>query len=171
MAPAPTPGPKGNPLKRKLGPLPAWAWALALVGAFVIYRRVRSVRSDAGAGNTFLPNVSAAPAQTPQVPPAGAGDDAGGIATQAFLDQLRGQGVVIDQLTGALISTPATVATPTSAGGTQEASAPAATTTTTTYQAPVDSGGGYVPQGSPPTVFPTSRPATNPVPGAPPTAV
>lgn len=52
----PTPATEGggqNPLTRKLGPLPAWGWALAIAGGFIAFRLVRGQGAfPSGGGGT-----------------------------------------------------------------------------------------------------------------------
>ena len=58
MAPTPPPAsskPKGNILTKKVGPLPGWAWALAIVIVGFIAYRAYKARQDAAANQATAP--------------------------------------------------------------------------------------------------------------------
>lgn len=112
-------------LTRKVGPLPVWAWAAAILGLALLYLRLRP---------SAPPAVGEAP--TP-APVDGSGGDAGGVTGSAgsfgdagqsndLIAQLYGVNAAsIDQLTGALLTKQSIDATPPNEGGPPGASAQA----------------------------------------------
>lgn len=153
MAP-PVPKPKvsaGNPLTRKLGPLPAWAWLLIVVGGFLAYRRLHGGQANDVSAPTFSGGA---------VGPAGtgssvvSGDESGGGGLSSLEQALEAQQATIDQLTGRLTQTPAEVAAPTSQGAPQGAAAQSGPASSPA-PAPAPAAATVV------TSYPESRPSTN----------
>lgn len=101
-----------NPLTRKLGPLPAWAWAGVVVGAYLVYAHSRP--ADAQAAGLSLSRS----------PDASRGADEAG-QQGSLEDLLAGQQGSIDALLAALLGTSASQAAPTGGGGAPGASSQA----------------------------------------------
>lgn len=105
---------------RKLGPLPTWAWALALIGSLLVYRHVRASREQTIGGQFSLPAVRAA---TPVNPAPAEGASGGGgpampeLPSDLLAQFFAHQTATIDALTAALTSTPAGQAAPLDSGG------------------------------------------------------
>lgn len=104
---------------RKLGPLPAWAWLLVLAGGFLAYRHVRANREQSLGGQFSLPAVRAA---TPSAPSGDESASGGGgpalpeLPSDLLAQFLSHQTATIDNLTAALIGTPAAAAAPVEGG-------------------------------------------------------
>lgn len=129
---------KANPLTRKLGPLPAWAWLGVLVGAYLVYSHSASA-SSSGAGGSSTGGTG--PLAQPAAP---LGESGGGSLD--LLSLLQQQASQIDDLLGAVIGTSAAGAggagappgAASSNGAASSASTAPAEPTTGTEPAPVE---------------------------------
>lgn len=103
----------GQRLTGKVGPLPAWAWAALILGAFLLYTRLHS--SSSSSGDATAPASTSSSDQTPVTgdtsgsPPASGGGDPASNVNDGLLSQLSGFGSSIDALTAAVQSSPAFV--------------------------------------------------------------
>ena len=96
MAPAPSPSPKGSPgrslgarLGRKVGPLPVWLWAAAILGAYLLYTRLHPSTATTPA------TASAAPGNTTGADTSG-GVGSVGTDLSAVTAQLGSLGASVD---------------------------------------------------------------------------
>jgi hypothetical protein len=108
VAPSPSPKPKsggglGKRLTRKVGPLPVWAWAAVILGAYLLWSR-RS--GGAATADTTAPTPTATSAGSDslaQVPASGQGSSADNL-NGVLLDQLSANTSSLDALTSQLLS-------------------------------------------------------------------
>lgn len=133
------PRPAGNPLTRKLGPLPMWAWLVLVVAAFYLYRR-----SHPSSGGTAGAGTSSTDAANP-VP----GFDAASMSGGGGIGATATPQVVNNYYYGT------TAAAQAAGGGTS----PGATATGTTGTRSGTNAAGTVgtPASLPPTIQPTNR--------------
>lgn len=94
-----------NRLTAKVGPLPVWAWAAVILGAYLLYSRL-------GAQSKATTSPDAASASTPdgttgaaQVPASGQGSSADNLSG-SLLDSLGADTSAIDALTAQILSAP-----------------------------------------------------------------
>lgn len=106
MAPPPKP-PKskaglGQRLTAKVGPLPVWGWAVAILGAYLLYTRLHPAAAAAtsSTNSTATPDTSGDSAS--QVPSSGQGSAADNM-NGLLLDQLSANTSSLDALTSQLL--------------------------------------------------------------------
>lgn len=106
MAPPPKP-PKskaglGQRLTAKVGPLPVWGWAVAILGAYLLYTRLHPAAAAAtsSTNSTATPDTSGDSAS--QVPSSGQGNAADNM-NGLLLDQLSANTSSLDALTSQLL--------------------------------------------------------------------
>lgn len=95
-------------LTRKVGPLPVWAWAAVILGAYLLWSRTqKSAAAPAGDSTAATPaeSTSGELASGSQVPASGQGGAVDNL-NQALLDRLDANQSSIDALTSQLLSQP-----------------------------------------------------------------
>jgi hypothetical protein len=105
VAPQPKPKPSkrglGSRLSAKVGPLPVWAWAAVILGAYLLYTRLHP--ATATSDTTATPDTSGdSGAQSPSSGMGGSGDN----MSQALFDSLSANTSSVDALTSQLLSQP-----------------------------------------------------------------
>lgn len=104
MAPAPArrQGLAGR-LTAKVGPLPVWAWAAVILGAYLLYTRLHPAAVTSPGDTTATPDTSGdSGAQSPSSGMGGTADN----MNQALFDSLSANTSSLDALTSQLLSQP-----------------------------------------------------------------
>lgn len=110
--PAPSKRGLGQRLTAKAGPLPVWAWAAVILGAYLLYTHLHPATAATTTGATTDTTADTSD-QTPVSagdtgnPPASGGGDPGSNVNDTLLSQLSGFQSSIDALTGAVQSSQA----------------------------------------------------------------
>jgi hypothetical protein len=89
----------------KVGPLPVWGWAVAIIGAYLLYTRLHPApaATPSTTDTTATPDTSGDSGS--QIPASGAGSAADNFSG-ALLDQLGANTSAIDALTSQILSQP-----------------------------------------------------------------
>ncbi len=137
----------GDALTRKLGPLPVWAWALVVVGAYLLYKHYQG--TSAGAAAAASPAATSNPLPAGDMSGGGQGSGGAGTTPPNAVPGGANPGGPSAPTSGpsAPTSTGPVVVTDTPSGSTLAATTP--TRTTYTYSAPVTpvSVGAVIPAG------------------------
>lgn len=93
-----------NRLTAKVGPLPVWAWAAVILGAYFLYSRMRppAATTTADVSSASTPDATTGAAQ---VPASGQGAPVDNLS-QPLLDSLGANTAAIDALTSQVLSQP-----------------------------------------------------------------
>lgn len=104
MAPQPKPSKSGlgSRLQAKVGPLPVWAWAAVILGAYLLYSRLHTNTSSTS-NSTATPDTSGSSGA--DTVSSGQGSSADNMS-QAMFDSLSANTSSLDALTSQLLSTP-----------------------------------------------------------------
>lgn len=93
-------------LTAKVGPLPVWAWAAVILGAFLLYTRTAGKASSAAATDaTGVTSNDGTTSDGAQVPASGAGTPADNVSSQ-LIEGLNANTAALDQVTSQLLSMP-----------------------------------------------------------------
>lgn len=108
MAP-PKPAPRSGKglasrLQAKIGPLPVWAWAAVILGAYLLYSRMRPPAATTSP-DTSTASTTDGTTGASQVPASGQGTAADNMSGQLF-DMLGANTSAIDGLTASILSQP-----------------------------------------------------------------
>lgn len=99
-------------LTRKVGPLPVWAWAAVILGAYLIYSRLQGAKAAVATGSTAVPvtdSTAGTVGSAAQAPASGAGTAADNLSGD-LLAQLYGVNAgTIDSLTTQLLTSQSAV--------------------------------------------------------------
>lgn len=93
-------------LTRKAGPLPVWAWAAVILGAYFLYTRLSSSgSSSASTDTTAVTSTDSTGDSGAQVPASGGGSAADNVSGD-LLDGLNANTASLDALTSQILSQP-----------------------------------------------------------------
>lgn len=93
-----------NRLTAKVGPLPVWAWAAAILAAYFLYSRMRPPAATT-TGDTASASTPDGSTGSAQVPASGQGSPADNLSS-GLLSQLGANTAAIDALTSQILSQP-----------------------------------------------------------------